>query len=497
MLKQEVVNRIVMRLKDVIRIEQNKKNYEKALKTVEICASLLYQVNQRYTDKTLENAIGEIQKHILLNSSNKNSKYIKSDAILFYDGFGNNSRSLGQIYIKALCELKAEYNIGQIIYVVYKSRKNEIPDIINILKSANAEICYIDEASPGTGSIVKQIIQLNKIVIKHKPKAMFFYTQPNDVAGAAVFRHYDGKIKRFQINLTDHAFWLGKDSIDICIEFRDYGVSVSKYYRGISESKLVKLPFYPIIDYKQEFLGFPFPFDASRQKLVFSGGYLYKTLGDNNKYYKIVNHLLETYPDVVFWYAGSGDHTEMDKLIMKFPNRVYLTKERQDLFQLLGHCNFYLSTYPICGGLMFQYAAKAGKVPVTLKYGPETEGCLINQSGLGIEFTDMADLYKEMDTLLLDEKYAETKGEEMKSAVLSPKQFKEELQKVICEGNTSYRIYPEKINTNRFRHEYLKQYTKWDLYQMLVRRRGFFLFRYLPFEMISGFIRKLPRKIRE
>ena len=39
---------------------------------------------------------------------------------------------------------------------------------------------------------------------------------------------------------------------------------------------------------------------------------------------------------------------------------------------------FYLSTYPICGGLMFQYAASAGKVPVTLKYDEDlTKGFLL------------------------------------------------------------------------------------------------------------------------
>ena len=50
---------------------------------------------------------------------------------------------------------------------------------------------------------------------------------------------------------------------------------------------------------------------------------------------------------------------EMKKIIKKYPNRAYLTPERSDLYQVLKHSVFYLSTYPLCGGLMYQYAAKA------------------------------------------------------------------------------------------------------------------------------------------
>lgn len=41
-----------------------------------------------------------------------------------------------------------------------------------------------------------------------------FYTTPNDVAGALVFNRFKDLVTRIQIDLTDHAFWLGINSVD-------------------------------------------------------------------------------------------------------------------------------------------------------------------------------------------------------------------------------------------------------------------------------------------
>ena len=110
------------------------------------------------------------------------------------------------------------------------------------------------------------------------------------------------------------------------------------------------IPFYPIIQYEKEFQGFPFEVKAG-QKVIFSGGGLYKTIGGGNKYYQMVDRILEEYEDAIFWYAGIGDDSEMKKIISKYPDRAYLTAERTDLYQVIEHCHFYLSTYPMWGGV--------------------------------------------------------------------------------------------------------------------------------------------------
>ena len=120
----------------------------------------------------------------------------------------------------------------------------------------------------------------------------------------------NNNVIRYQINLTDHAFWLGADSIDKCIEFRDYGATISKKYRRIPIESIVKIPFYPIVNIDMKFQGFPFK-KKDYQKVFFSGGALYKTFGDDNRFYRIVSNILNQYNDLIFWYAGSGDDSEL------------------------------------------------------------------------------------------------------------------------------------------------------------------------------------------
>ena len=77
---------------------------------------------------------------------------------------------------------------------------------------------------------------------------MFFYSLPDDVVGTTVMHFYDGYLMRYQINLTDHAFWLGSYCIDKCIDFRNYGAKISYEYRKIDSKKIVIIPFYPSIN---------------------------------------------------------------------------------------------------------------------------------------------------------------------------------------------------------------------------------------------------------
>lgn len=90
-------------------------------------------------------------------------------------------------------------------------------------------------------------MQLCSFASEFKPHDFFFYSFPNDVVGVTSLNIFEGKVTRYQINLTDHAFWLGARCIDKCIEFRDYGANVSVKYRGISKNIIVKLPFIQLL----------------------------------------------------------------------------------------------------------------------------------------------------------------------------------------------------------------------------------------------------------
>lgn len=474
----------VNKLKNIAKRELKIGKIEHALKTIEICAGVLYQVNPIYSDDELEKLIVEISERIF---TDKGIRCEKENApyILFYDGFGLNSRGLAQIYLKALCK------IAPVIYVTYEMQKNCIPDLLNILNESNASVCFLKQTS-----IMGKIKELDLLIQKYNPKMLMMYTIPNDVVVTTVYARYAGYKKRYQINLTDHAFWLGKCAMDYCIEFRDYGANISKQYRNIPSENLIKLPFYPIIDYEKEFEGFPFEVDETKQKIVFSGGSLYKTLGGGNKYYQIIDYILEKYEDTIFWYAGVGEQSEMNKILKKYPQRAILTQERNDLYCILKRCFFYLSTYPVCGGLMFQYASAAGKIPVTLKYDQISDDFLLEQNELQVEFEDLTEVYMEIDRLFQDENYRGDKEKKVGSALIEANVFEAELESLLKMEKTSYKIDYKDVNTFRFRKEYWERQKQLSLYEAVVCKNSQFLLKYMPYKWCIALISKVIKKLK-
>jgi len=210
-----------------------------------------------------------------------------------------------------------------------------------------------------------------------------------------------------------------------------------------------------------------------------------------------VEYLLEKHDRIIFWYAGSGDDTMMKKLMVKYPDRLFLTPERKDLFQVLQNCYFYLSTYPICGGLMYQYAACAEKVPLTLISDDENSGYLINQEQLGIDFESIEELKQEIDRLMGDEKYTLQKSATMKDCVISEMHFQEELSMIMEHGFSSYPVTYKSIDVESFQKIYLDRITPKQLHMNFAQKDSIgTMLRYFPVRFMLGAWDRLSRKIR-
>lgn len=470
----------VHRLKTSISRAAKQKNFDTALTLLSCCSAVLYSANQCYTDGFLEQTLCEIAEHVLpdvhINDSDKSR-------ILFYDGFGYNSRGLIQIYLAALCKL------GHVIYVTNASHKDELPDVLDILNASGADIVWQTQTKP-----VAAIKELYGIFQQYRPGMAFLYTQPHDVVSASVFSRLTGIVQRFKINLTDHAYWLGVNAFDLCIEFRDYGAVVSRDGRNIPSEKLVKLPFYPTINEATPFQGFPFPV-IEGQKVIFSGGSLYKTRSSDNLYYTLVEHILEQYPDTVFWYAGSGDHRQMDVLLQRYPGRAFLTEERTDLHQVLEHCFFYLSTYPITGGLMFQHAACAGKIPVTLRYDSECDGYLLDQPNLGFEANTMEEAKSLIHKIIIDDAFREEKEQKIQSAVLTQSAFEEQLRNLVFAGKTAYPIIYYPVDTQGLRQQYLAGVTRSVIASAITHKQNIPVAFYFPLTFAVGCFQLIKKKL--
>ena len=455
---KEQVEKYVNEFDKCAEVAVNAGLYNKACMYASISAEIQYQWNQNYTDDRLEKCIAIMAEA----KKTRFSKYHPQlDVVLFYDGFGLDTRGLALIYLKALCDLGYK-----VIYVVPQRAYAQQPEIHKVTAGKSITFHYLQN---GAGD--KLIDEILQTFAKFRPQRAFFYTMPNDVEVCAAFEAMAGKALRYQINLTDHAFWLGKNAFDKCVEFREYGACVSHEYRKISIDKLCLLHYYPYFDQEIPFGGFPF--SDGDKPVLFSGGSLYKTYDDKGTYYDIVRKILQHNKDVLFVYAGSGDSSGMEKLQTEFPKRVYLIAERRDLYAVMQHATLYLNTYPMLGGLMTQYAAIAGRLPLTLLNCPDNslDGLLLHHEKMQLEFTRAEDLVAEADKLLSDDNYRKQRERQLTDCVMNEDKFRHELGNLLEKGNTDFKFTVHNIDTTDFRRPYIYRFTVDSLANAIVNKK--------------------------
>lgn len=456
--------------------------YETTAEAISAAAFFLYNYNQFYYSTHLEDLVLGLSKKLIRFKSWESQKNKK---ILFYDGFGLDRRGIAIVTCKAIC--LAGYNL---IYVSPLKNKNNQPTLSHELSRFNIDWRYIDTDS----SYLNEIKQICTVFEETQPEFAFLYTYPNDVSGTVVFDALKDKCIRCQLDLTDHAFWLGLNAFDICNGGRQFSASIQHFYRGIPFEKMTQLDANLFVD-DCPFQGLPFD---ENERFIFSGGSLYKTLGDeNNTYYKIVDHILENHSDVKFLYAGTGDDTQMKNLIKKYSARVFLISERPDFYQIMKRCTLYLNTYPMFGGLMMRYAALAGKIPITLKHGQDSDGILIRQSERQIEYESYEDLISDVDRLLSDSDYLTERTKILEGAVVTEQCFVRNIKMLIEDQKTGFPYSEIKpVDTTQFRKECLERFTFENVVNSIAQQRHKFLIKYFPDIFIFALFYKLKAKLR-
>ena len=478
--KLEFINRYLNKLMTIAESYAVRGEYNFALSALSARCKIQYSINQVYADNRVEELLLEMSKKIITVPTDYHSDI---NTVLFYDGFGLDLRGWAASFVRALSSLN--YNL---IYVAPAHQKGNIPHIVSEIARGNGRIEYIEVKN----SYLKWVSELNSVFNHYRPHTAFFYTNPNDLSGTLVFDAYEGMVKRIQVDLTDHAFWIGTKAVDYCVESRDIGASNAIYHRGILKERILKMDCCPYIN--RDIDPEPLPFDIDREEFVFSGGSLYKTLGDEKLYfYRIIDHILKNHEEIKFLFAGGGDDTEINKMIQKYPDRMFHIRERSDFIRLFQHCLFFLNTYPMFGGLMMRYAAMVGKIPLTLKHSSDHEGILYNQDKRGIEFNSYEELLDEADKLIDDPDYRRKKEGGLIGAVITEQDFEKNIKLVIEENRTEDSFeYVGSIDTTEFRAEYLKRLKADELVlEAIANRQNAQLKRYFP----GLFVKKILRRI--
>ena len=436
-------------------------------------ARLMYNFNFIYTDDKLEELIVLLSKKIFVNQESIVETYEKR--IVFYDYFSLDNRGLSEQYIKALVDLDFE-----ILYITLQKDETKMANIKLLLEKNKKNEIYLVHSKQN----IEKIEEIREKIYNYKPRIIFNHTAPEDICGMVALENIGKNTERYLINLTDHAFWLGKSCSDYFIEFRSYGKNISKYYRKIDEKKSIILPYYPIQNENIEYKGLPF--DFKNKKMIFSGGSLYKIYG-SPVFFLLVKYILNKYNDSIFLYLGNGDTRPLLNFIKenKYEDRFFFLKERKDIDKIFKKCYFYLGTYPIVGGLMSQFAVMNKKIPVCYfdKEIPcnKIEELFINNENLKLTFSDLDEVKNEIDKLFVSKEYMEEKVKKICNIVITPSKFKEELNRLLTTKNTSFIYKDYLIDIDKFSAIYLEQENKYlkqylNMFSSGVLKRKFYFY---------------------
>lgn len=436
-----------------VLIKRAKRNFDRdrkgeALMYLQASAEWMYNTNLFFYDNEAEQLIKDISSDSISSAFIINSQ---SDRCVLLDSWCWDNRGLTQQYIRAMMAndlyflvIMTDRNGSIGSSILSEMEAYDKAEIITFYDSYND----IDEA--------KNIVEA---ICKFSPAHMFLHIAPWDVVALLACHAIRGVIK-YNINLTDHAFWLGSSFVDYNIEFRPYGMTVSLERRGLNPVQTLALPFYPIEPKSLEFEGLPdIPDDSIK---VFTGGALYKMLGKNDIFFQIIQKIIEISPKVYILVAGFDKNKEFDEKLsfIEGKERVLQIGLRRDIDAVFEKCDIYLGTYPMMGGLMSQYAATHAK-PIVAYH---EKGDVMNEVEEMVNifrndfksFTDFDEMIAYAYRLINDKVFRLNEGMKIKAGMMTSEKFNDEFAHMITAHEAIKRWDKDDIDYNSFFYRYLE-----------------------------------------
>lgn len=427
-----------------------KKKWKKGVDYLSLAAKWAYQFNYFYTDDEAESLIKFISENVVkpieLPSTFK-GKYVLIDSFCF------DNRGLTQQYLRAMI-----HNEFDILYICTANKIDRGGDIIRELTDyPHAQILLFTDDTPDAVRIANSIAEA---VSSYSPAHIFLHIAPWDVAALIACAAIKGPTI-YNINLTDHAYWMGASLIDYNMEFRPYGMTVSIENRGLKKDQLLGLPFYPVEPIGHPFRGLP-PVPKGSVKIL-TGGAVYKMLGKDDIFFRMMELLLSIAPNVYIFVAGFSSDTIFEEKCSRIigHERVILIGARDDIDAVFQNCDLFLSTYPTSGGLMCQYAAKYGKPILAYRDKSDMENAveeMVNHFGTTFRtYTDLNDMIAYAKALITDEDFRNNEGELLKLNMMTPERFFESFALLMSEGhNNVLKWERDAVSYDDFSEHYLE-----------------------------------------
>lgn len=437
-LTEKFVNRCFEDFKHkAIRCYQ-KGQYNSCLSYLSAACQTAYTFYLGYSDAAIEELLKNVSN--LINSdfsSSAQSSPNKSRVVLF-DTFSQDAQGLTMQYLNAIIaggyELMymTEFGLDDPRSRIIKQTLRDYP---------NAIVETVPSALKG----MKRAKYIYEKIYAYHPAKLFMHIHPSAVVPVVAFYALPKQITRYQINLTDHAYWVGAGCMDYTFEFREYGANLSVSRRGFSLDKILMLPYYPMMQ-QTEFAGFPK--EADGKVKIFAGSAFYKIIDKYDTFFRLNKAILDANPEAITLFAGGGDKSIIDELIKKYnlEGRFIPIGQRNDIFECYKHSDIYLSTFPLFGGLMGQFAAHAGLPILALenKTGGTVEEVVCQKRYERITLSEIEDVVAEATHLIVNPDYRKKRGEAMRACVIDSEEFNKSFAQSIETNKSQYDFTYEK-----------------------------------------------------
>ena len=424
-LTQDYIHTLFHKFKHQAQKCLDRGKYDVCLKFLKAAAHTAYTFYIGFTDTEIEVMLREVS----LKISEKDYQR-KVGRCVFYDTFSQDSQGLTMQYVEAI--MSAGWEMLYITeFCLDDPRSVRLKDTLAAYSKAKVVTIPRNLKSQKKAQFVYDSI------MDYAPENLFMHIHPSAVEAATAFYALPKEITKYQINLTDHGYWVGQGCMDYIFDFRDYGASLSVVRRGFSTDQVLLLPYYPMMK-QTEFQGFPK--ESEGKVIILAGASYYKIIDEDDTFFKLNKAILDANPQAITLFAGGGDRTLLDSLIAKhgLQSRFIPIGQRNDIFECYKHADIYLNSYPLFGGLMAQMAAHAG-LPI-LSFAKKESGIVeevvCQKKKESITFYDIDSLVAEATRLVNDADYRNKRGQAMKSCVISVEEFNLSFKKCVETGKT-------------------------------------------------------------
>lgn len=427
-LTKEYIYQLFSKFKRKANISFLRGHYDACLSYLKAACRTAYTFYIGFTDSEIESML----KNLSTKIQKKGYKGGKPRCV-FYDTFSQDAQGLTMQYVDAIIAAGWE-----MLYITEFGLDDTRSTRLKKTLADYTQASVITMPQSKMGMTKAQFVY--DAIMDYAPNKLFMHIHPSAVEAVTAFYALPKEITKYQINLTDHAYWVGAGCMVYSFEFREYGAWLSVEHRGLKKEQILMLPYYPMMK-ETAFQGFPQETEGKIK--IFSGASFYKIIDENDTFFKLNKAILDANPNAVTLFAGGGDMAMLNGLIEKYglQGRFIPIGQRNDIFECYKHSDIYLSTYPLGGGLMAQYAAHAS-LPILALANPASSGkieeMVCQKHEEVITFNKMDALVAEASRLINDEAYRKSKGQAMKDCVISVEEFNRSFKESVISGKMQY-----------------------------------------------------------